>query len=160
MAFARTGRPAPQTHHQLRLAQTDSKSLARNHPLASPLLSAGRRDAAVWTVDEPTSVRKFRVAPRASYAPLDRLLARFRAGRGGWPKTSPSELNALTVASKRSASCFFLRPKLAFWCPFRRLMPGGLWLDWARSRFRFLRPSSFNTALQLVLRPHFLVNFV
>ena len=25
------------------------KSLARNHPLASPLLSAGRRDAAVWT---------------------------------------------------------------------------------------------------------------
>jgi hypothetical protein len=40
-------------------------------------------------VDEPTSVRKFRVAPRASYAPLDRLPGRFRfrAGRGGWPKT-------------------------------------------------------------------------
>jgi hypothetical protein len=37
-------------------------------------------------VDEPTSVRKFRVAPRASYAPLDRLPGRFRAGRSGWPK--------------------------------------------------------------------------
>ena len=37
-------------------------------------------------MDEPTSVRKFRVAPRASYAPLDRLPGRFRAGRSGWPK--------------------------------------------------------------------------
>jgi hypothetical protein len=37
--------------------------------------------------DEPTSVRKFRVAPRASYVPLDQLLARFRAGRSGWHKT-------------------------------------------------------------------------
>jgi hypothetical protein len=36
----------------------------------------------------------------------------------------------------------------------------GVWLDWARSRFRFYQPSSFNTALQLVLRPHFLVHFV
>jgi hypothetical protein len=35
-----------------------------------------------------------------------------------------------------------------------------LWLDWATIQFRFLRPSSFNTALQLVLRPHFLVHFV
>jgi hypothetical protein len=35
-----------------------------------------------------------------------------------------------------------------------------VWLDWARTQFRFLRPSSFNTALQLVLRPHFLVHFV
>jgi hypothetical protein len=35
-----------------------------------------------------------------------------------------------------------------------------VWLDWARIQFRFLRPSSFNTALQLVLRPHFLVHFV
>jgi hypothetical protein len=37
--------------------------------------------------NEPTSVRKFRVAPRASYVPLDRLPARFRAGRSSWPKT-------------------------------------------------------------------------
>jgi hypothetical protein len=35
-----------------------------------------------------------------------------------------------------------------------------VWLDRARIQFRFLRPSSFNTALQLVLRPHFLVHFV
>jgi hypothetical protein len=35
-----------------------------------------------------------------------------------------------------------------------------LWLDWATIQFRFLRPSSFKTALQLVLRPHFLVHFV
>jgi hypothetical protein len=35
-----------------------------------------------------------------------------------------------------------------------------LWLDRATIQFRFLRPSSFNTALQLVLRPHFLVHFV
>jgi hypothetical protein len=34
-----------------------------------------------------------------------------------------------------------------------------IWLDRATIRFRFLRPSSFNTALQLVLRPHFLVHF-
>jgi hypothetical protein len=38
-------------------------------------------------VDEPTSVRKFRVAPRASYAPLGQLPACFRAGRSGWHKT-------------------------------------------------------------------------
>jgi hypothetical protein len=38
-------------------------------------------------VDEPTSVRKFRVAPRASYAPLDRLPGLFRASCSGWPKT-------------------------------------------------------------------------
>jgi hypothetical protein len=31
------------------------------------------------------AVRKFRVAPRASYARLDRLPARFRAGRSGCP---------------------------------------------------------------------------
>jgi hypothetical protein len=36
----------------------------------------------------------------------------------------------------------------------------GLWLDWATIRFRVFGPSSFNTALQLVLRPHFLVHFV
>jgi hypothetical protein len=35
-----------------------------------------------------------------------------------------------------------------------------VWLDWATTRFRFYQPSSFNTALQLVLRPHFLVHFV
>jgi hypothetical protein len=35
-----------------------------------------------------------------------------------------------------------------------------VWLDWATIRFRYLRPSSFDTALQLVLRPHFLVHFV
>jgi hypothetical protein len=35
-----------------------------------------------------------------------------------------------------------------------------LWLDWATIQFRFFGPSSFNTALQLVLRPHFLVHFV
>jgi hypothetical protein len=66
----------------------------RNHPLASPLLSAGRRDdAGCRRVDEPTSVRKFRVAPHVarvlqtsnyySNVPLDRLPARFRAGRSG-----------------------------------------------------------------------------
>jgi hypothetical protein len=32
-------------------------------------------------VSDPTSVRKFRVAPRATYAPLDRLPAPFGAGR-------------------------------------------------------------------------------
>ena len=35
-----------------------------------------------------------------------------------------------------------------------------LWLDRATIQFRFFGPSSFNTALQLVLRPHFLVHFV
>jgi hypothetical protein len=35
-----------------------------------------------------------------------------------------------------------------------------VWLDRATIQFRFFRPSSFNTALQLVLRPHFLVHFV
>jgi hypothetical protein len=35
-----------------------------------------------------------------------------------------------------------------------------LWLDRATTQFRFLRPSSFNTALHLVLRPHFLMHFV
>jgi hypothetical protein len=35
-----------------------------------------------------------------------------------------------------------------------------IWLDRATIRFRFYQPSSFNTALQLVLRPHFLVHFV
>jgi hypothetical protein len=35
-----------------------------------------------------------------------------------------------------------------------------LWLDWATIQFRVFGPSSFNTALQLVLRPHFLVHFV
>jgi hypothetical protein len=35
-----------------------------------------------------------------------------------------------------------------------------LWLDWATIQFRFFGPSSFNTALQLVLRPHSLVHFV
>jgi hypothetical protein len=35
-----------------------------------------------------------------------------------------------------------------------------LWLDRARIRFRVFGPSSFNTALQLVLRPHFFVHFV
>jgi hypothetical protein len=38
--------------------------------------------------------------------------------------------------------------------------PISLWLDRATIRFRFFGPSSFNTALQLVLRPHFLVHFV
>jgi DNA polymerase III gamma/tau subunit len=36
----------------------------------------------------------------------------------------------------------------------------GVWLDRATIRFRVFGPSSFNTALQLVLRPHFLVHFV
>jgi hypothetical protein len=35
-----------------------------------------------------------------------------------------------------------------------------VWLDWATIQFRVFGPSSFNTALQLVLRPHFLVHFV
>jgi hypothetical protein len=35
-----------------------------------------------------------------------------------------------------------------------------IWLDRATIRFRFFGPSSFNTASQLVLRPHFLVHFV
>jgi hypothetical protein len=35
-----------------------------------------------------------------------------------------------------------------------------VWLDRATIQFRFIGPSSFNTALQLVLRPHFLVHFV
>jgi hypothetical protein len=37
---------------------------------------------------------------------------------------------------------------------------GHIWLDRATIQFRFYQPSSFNTALQLVLRPHFLVHFV
>jgi hypothetical protein len=45
---------------------------------------------------EPTSVRKFRAAPRASYVPLDpdQLPARFRAGRSrsGWRKTQNETL--------------------------------------------------------------------
>ena len=51
------------------------------------LSAAQRRAKGCRRVDEPTSVRKFRVAPRASYAPLDRLPGSFRAGRSGWPKT-------------------------------------------------------------------------
>jgi hypothetical protein len=49
------------------------------------LPAAQRRATGCRRVDEPTSVRKFRVAPRASYVPLDldRLPARFRAGRSG-----------------------------------------------------------------------------
>jgi hypothetical protein len=35
-----------------------------------------------------------------------------------------------------------------------------IWLDRATIQFRFFGPGSFNTALQLVLRPHFLVHFV
>jgi hypothetical protein len=35
-----------------------------------------------------------------------------------------------------------------------------LWLDRATIQFRFFEPSSVNTALQLVLRPQFLVHFV
>jgi hypothetical protein len=57
MAFFNYVNPWPETTHW---------------PLRSPLLSAGRRDAAVWTrTSRPrlrTSVRKFRVAPRASYS--------------------------------------------------------------------------------------------
>jgi hypothetical protein len=50
--------------------------------------AAQRRATGCRRVDELTSVRKFRVVPRASYVPLDRLPARFRAGqRSGWPKT-------------------------------------------------------------------------
>jgi hypothetical protein len=41
-----------------------------------------------------------------------------------------------------------------------RTARGHLWLDRAAIRFRVFGPSSFNTALQLVLRPHFLVHFV
>jgi hypothetical protein len=33
-----------------------------------------------------------------------------------------------------------------------------LWLDRATTQFRFFGPSSFNTALQVVLRPHFLAS--
>jgi hypothetical protein len=54
------------------------------------LLSAAQRRATrCRRVDEPTSARKLRVAPRASYAPLGRLPDRFCAGRSrsGWPKT-------------------------------------------------------------------------
>jgi hypothetical protein len=53
--------------------------LARNRPLASPLLSAGRTGCR--RVDEPTSVRKFCAAPCASYGPLDRLPALFVSRR-------------------------------------------------------------------------------
>jgi hypothetical protein len=35
-----------------------------------------------------------------------------------------------------------------------------VWLDRATIQFRFFGPSSFNTALQLVMGPHFLVHFV
>jgi hypothetical protein len=70
-------------------------------PLASPLLSAQRsaaqrRATGCRRVDEPTSVRKFRVAcggatcficaPRPSTSCL--LPARFRAGRSGWHKNN------------------------------------------------------------------------
>jgi hypothetical protein len=34
-------------------------------------------------VDEPTSVRKFRAVPRASYVPLEWLPDRLRVGRSG-----------------------------------------------------------------------------
>jgi hypothetical protein len=51
------------------------------------LSAAQRRATGCRRVDEPTSIRKFRAEPRASYAPLDRLPARFREGRSGWPKT-------------------------------------------------------------------------
>jgi hypothetical protein len=60
--------------------------LARNHPLASPLLSAGRRDAAVWTNRLRSGNFVWRHVLHI-YAPLDRLPGSFRAGRSGWPKT-------------------------------------------------------------------------
>jgi hypothetical protein len=51
--------------------------------------AAQRRATGCRRLDEPTSVRKFRVAPRDSYVPLDldQLPDRFRAGRSGWHKT-------------------------------------------------------------------------
>jgi hypothetical protein len=50
------------------------------------------------------------------------------------------------------------------WCSSKPATPRvrtvRIWLDRATIRFRFYQPSSFNTALRLVLRPHFLVHFV
>jgi hypothetical protein len=64
--------------------------------------------------------------PVPSSQPLHPHLPATRRLAARGTRRSPSELNAPTVASKRSVSFFFLRPKLAFLCPFRRLMPGGL----------------------------------
>jgi hypothetical protein len=44
----------------------------------------------------------------------------------------------------------------AYW-PFKSR---GCMAGLATIQFRFIGPSSFNTAIQLVLRPHFLVHFV
>jgi hypothetical protein len=73
-----------------------------------------------------------------------------------WPFRTGPWLALGHQAGLRSAS-----PLAAWVTPVRPLCTAdSLWLDWATIQFRFLRPSSFNTALQLVLRPPFLVHFV
>jgi hypothetical protein len=73
------------------------------------------------------------------------------------PRTDTHSTTTLATQtpSRRPPNYVHAPPVGARWSPYIHL-----WLDWARIRFRFLRPSSFNTALQLVLRPHFLVRFV
>jgi hypothetical protein len=83
--------------------------------LASPLLSAGRRDAAVWTSRLRSGIFVWRHVLR-SYVPLDQLPARFRTGRSGWHKTKfsrhgpppPSSLlargSAVAARSKRRSA--------------------------------------------------------
>jgi hypothetical protein len=103
--------------------------LARNHPLASPLLSTGR----CRRVDAPTSVRKFRVAPHATCGPLGRLPARFSAGRSGchsafflvhygpdcYDRTPHRPLCSLLFRVFLAACCFSSRSGVWAGCYFR-----------------------------------------
>jgi hypothetical protein len=78
------------------------------------------------------------------YFQLDKLAAH-RSGLRAAPPSHPT-----AMGGAHAAIC---RPRGGF-------AKQKLWLDRATIRFRFFGPSSFKTALQLVLRPHFLVHFV
>jgi hypothetical protein len=68
----------------------------------------------------------------------------------GSPRPSKMQMYTLPVPFTKQGYKKIISP-LSSW---------GVWLDGATIQSRFFGPSSFNTALQLVLRPHFLVNFV
>jgi hypothetical protein len=69
---------------------------------------------------------------------------------------------ALALALLMHSKCCNFRPTGPFGISLRArcIMARTVWLDRATIQFRFFGPSSFNTALQLVLRPHFSVRFV
>jgi hypothetical protein len=85
-------------------------------------------------------------------------------GGGGFaPQVPPAPRCTPVVISTKLTSRLSLAPCCAGQPSFGHIQAAprrALWLDWATIQFRFYQPNSFNTALQLVLRPHFLVHFV